>query len=79
MVGAPRDRVVIDLRGIGDAVRSAAAQRRTTVAHLARQALLSTIAASEPTGTPSGSDCPTPGFSPLPSSRCAYRSCMPTC
>jgi hypothetical protein len=59
MAGAPRDRVIIDLRGISDAVRSAAAQRRTTVAHLARQALLSTVAASEPTVTPLGSDSPT--------------------
>jgi hypothetical protein len=62
MTCAPRDRVIIDLRGIGDAVRSAAAQRGVTVAHLARQALLSTIA-SEPTANPLGSDCPTPGFS----------------
>jgi hypothetical protein len=63
MAGVPRDRVIIDLRGIGDAVRSAAAQRRTTVAHLARQALLSTIAAGEPNVTPPGSDCPTPSLS----------------
>ena len=63
MTGAPRDRVMIDLRGIGDAVRSAAAQRGTTVAHLARQALLATIAASDPTVTPLGSDSQTPGFS----------------
>ena len=63
MAGTPRDRVIIDLRGIGDAVRSAAAQRRTTVAHLARQALLSTIAASEPAAEPLGSDCPTPSLS----------------
>jgi hypothetical protein len=63
MAGVPRDRVIIDLRGIGDAVRSAAVQRRTTVAHLARQALLSTIAASEPPVAPPGSDCPAPSFS----------------
>ena len=62
MAGAPRDRVIIDLRGIGDAVRSAAAQRRISVAHLARQALLSTIAASEPAAEPLGSDSPTPRF-----------------
>lgn len=62
-MGAPRDRVIIDLRGIGDAVRSAAVQRRITVAHLARQALLSTIAESELTVTQPGSDRPTPSYS----------------
>ena len=62
MAGAPRDRVIIDLRGIGDAMRSAAAQRGVTVAHLARQALLSTIAASEPAAELLGSDSPTPRF-----------------
>ena len=62
MVSASRDRVIIDLRGIGDAVRSAAAQRRISVAHLARQALLSTIAASEPATEPLRSDSPTPRF-----------------
>ena len=63
VAGAPRDRVIIDLRGIGDAVRSAVAQRRITVAHLSRQALLATIAASDPTVAPQGSDRPTPSFS----------------
>jgi hypothetical protein len=62
MAGVPRDRVIIDLRGIGDAVRSAAAQRNITIAHLARQALLSTIAASEPPVVPLGSNSPTPSF-----------------
>jgi hypothetical protein len=62
--GVARDRVISDLRGIGDAVlRSTAAQRRITVAHLARQALLSTIVASEPTVTPPGSDSPIPSLS----------------
>jgi hypothetical protein len=63
MVSASRDRVIIDLRGIGDAVRSAAAQRGITVAHLARQALLSTTAESELTVAPPGSDSPTLSFS----------------
>jgi len=63
MAGASRDRVIIDLRGIGAAVRSAAAQRHITVAHLARQALLATVDASEPNVAPPGSDSPTPGFS----------------
>jgi hypothetical protein len=40
MEGASRDRVTIDLRGIGDVVRSAAAGRGQTVAAFARQALL---------------------------------------
>ena len=62
-MSASRDRVSIDLRGICDAVRSAAAQRGITVAHLARQALLSTIAASEPAAEPLGSVRPTPSFS----------------
>ena len=62
MASASRDRVIIDLRGIGDAVRSAAAQRRISVAHLARQCLLSAMAPSEPPARPPGSDCPTPSF-----------------
>ena len=43
MAGPSRDRVTIDLRGIGDAVRSAAAGGGLTVAALARQALVNTI------------------------------------
>jgi hypothetical protein len=61
-MGASRDRVVVDLRGIGDAVRSAAGRRGVTVAHLARQALLATADMSGPTVTASGSDGPTPSF-----------------
>ena len=41
MAGSSRDRVTIDLRGIGDAVRSAAARRGQTVAAFARQSLVS--------------------------------------
>lgn len=43
MVVPSRDRVTIDLRGIGEAVRKAAAERGTTVAALARQALVHEI------------------------------------
>lgn len=73
-MGAPRDRVIIDLRGIGDAVRSAAVQRDVTVAHLARQALLSSMAVSEPTVVPPGSDSPTPSF---PASKLTLRLPQP--
>jgi hypothetical protein len=38
MPGASRDRVTIDLRGIGDAVRAAAACRSMGVAQLVRRA-----------------------------------------
>ena len=61
-MGTPRDRVIIDLRGIGDAVRSTASRRNITVAHLARQALVAAVGANEPTVAP-GSDSPTPCFS----------------
>ena len=40
MASASRDRVSIDLRGIGDAVRTAAAARGDTLAAFARQALV---------------------------------------
>jgi hypothetical protein len=43
MAGSSRDRVTIDLRGIGDAVRSTAVGSGLTVAALARQALVDTI------------------------------------
>jgi hypothetical protein len=43
MAGASRDRVTIDLRGIGDAVRMAARHRQLTVAALARDALLRSV------------------------------------
>jgi hypothetical protein len=48
-----RDRVTIDLRGIGDAVRLAAAQRSMTIAALARHALVELIGiACEPSQPP---------------------------
>jgi hypothetical protein len=40
MAATARDRVTIDLRGIGDAVRATAATRAMTVAELGREALL---------------------------------------
>ena len=40
MTGTARDRVGVDLRGIGDAVRAAARARQTTVAAFAREALV---------------------------------------
>ena len=40
---ASRDRVGVDLRGIGDAVRAAALVRHSTVAAFAREALLEAI------------------------------------
>jgi hypothetical protein len=48
MAGSSRDRVTIDLRGIGDAVRSAAAGRGQTVAALARQALVASTGPRAP-------------------------------
>jgi hypothetical protein len=43
MAGKTRDRVTLDLRGIGDAVRSAARVRNTTIAALARRALVDAL------------------------------------
>jgi hypothetical protein len=40
MAGSSRDRVTIDLRGIGDAVRAAAAGRGQTIAAFARESLI---------------------------------------
>lgn len=67
MPGASRDRVTIDLRGIGDAVRAAGAVRRTGVAQFVRRALvmsldLRAMAAAVPPEM--GSDGQTPGMIP---------------
>ncbi len=48
MSGSAGDRVTIDLRGIGDAVRSAAAGRGLTIAALAREALVSALGEAPP-------------------------------
>ena len=49
MASASRDRVTVDLRGIGDDVRSAAASRGVTVAALARAALVEAIGNADDT------------------------------
>jgi hypothetical protein len=49
MPGSAADRVTINLRGIGDAVRSAAAARSLTIAAFAREALVSALGAAPPT------------------------------
>jgi hypothetical protein len=57
VAAASRDRVTIDLRGIGDAVRQAASARSTTVAALARQALVHEVGAHPvPGGVPAGAE-----------------------
>jgi hypothetical protein len=61
MPGASRDRVTIDLRGIGDAVIAAAAGQGVTVSQMARKAL---VASMDPCSTSTvawGSDRQTPG------------------
>ncbi|MCW5660347.1 MAG: hypothetical protein KIT60_21795 [Burkholderiaceae bacterium] len=55
-----RDRVTIDLRGIGDAVRSAAAGQCITVSQLARRALVASLDSCTAFVVPSGSDGQTP-------------------
>ena len=51
MPDSAADRVTINLRGIGDAVRSAAAARGLTIAAFAREALVSALGAVPPTRT----------------------------
>lgn len=51
MAAPSRDRVTVDMRGIGDAVRHSAAERGTTVAALARQALVHEIGPQPVPGT----------------------------
>lgn len=48
MPGSAGERVTIDLRGIGDAVRSAAAGRGLTLAAFAREALVSALGEAPP-------------------------------
>jgi len=63
MPGASRDRVTIDLRGIGDAVRAAAACRGMGVAQLVRRAVVMSLDLHAPaSGAPMerGSDGQTP-------------------
>lgn len=67
MPGAPRDRVTVDLRGIGDAVRAAAAVRGMGVAQLVRRALVMSLdlrATAAVAPTERGSDGQTPDLVP---------------
>jgi hypothetical protein len=48
MPGSAGDRVTVDMRGIGDAVRSAAAGRGLTIAAFAREALVSALGEAPP-------------------------------
>lgn len=61
MASASRDRVTIDLRGIGDAVRAAADRRGLTVSQLARRALVANLDAAPTAVSAPGSDRQTPG------------------
>mgnify|MGYP003390550548 FL=1 len=58
-MGASRDRVTIDLRGIGDAVRAGALQQGLTVSQLARRALVTSIGHAGEHPPAQGSDGPT--------------------
>jgi hypothetical protein len=61
MPGAARDRVTIDLRGIGDAVRAAAAGQGVTVSQMTRRALVARLDSRSTATVVSGSDGQTPG------------------
>jgi hypothetical protein len=61
MADASRDRVTIDLRGIGDAVRAAAACGGMGVAQLVRRAVVMSL---DLHATAAGSDSQTPGQAP---------------
>ncbi len=64
MAGSSRDRVTIDLRGIGDAVRAAAACRGMAVAQLVRRAVVMSLdlrATAAVAPMKRGSDGQTPG------------------
>ena len=60
MASASRDRVTIDLRGIGDAVRAAASGQGITVSKLARRALVACVDANGAAVRAPGSDGQTP-------------------
>jgi hypothetical protein len=61
MASPSRDRVTIDLRGIGDAVRAAAAGQGVTVSQMARQALVARLDSRSTAPVAWGSDRQTPG------------------
>lgn len=58
MTTRSRDRVTIDLCGIGDAARAAAKRRGTTLAILARQALIAALSGDEAAMLPSADPSP---------------------
>ncbi len=60
MASASRDRVTIDLRGIGDAVRAAAASRSMGVARLVRGAVVMSLDLRATEAVAAGSDGQTP-------------------
>ncbi len=59
-MGATRDRVTIDLRGIGDAVRADAARQGLTVSQLARRLLVTSTSHGNKHLPAYQSGCPTP-------------------
>jgi len=61
MASPSRDRVMIDLRGIGDAVRAAAACRGMGVAQLVRRAVVMSLDLRATATVVAGSDGQTPG------------------
>jgi len=61
VAGTSRDRVTIDLRGIGDAVRAAAACRGMGVAQLVRRAVVMSLDLRATVAVAVGSDGQTPG------------------
>lgn len=60
MASASRDRVTIDLRGIGDAVRAAATSRGLGVAQLVRRAVVMSLDLRATAAVDAGSDGQTP-------------------
>ncbi len=61
VVNPSRDRVTIDLRGIGDAVRAAAACRGMGIAQLVRRAVVISLDLRATSAVEVGSDSQTPG------------------
>ena len=64
MASPSRDRVTIDLRGIGDAVRAAAVCRGMGVAQLVRRAVVMSLDLRATASVAVGSDGQTPGRAP---------------
>ncbi len=64
MASPSRDRVTIDLRGIGDAVRAAAVRRGMGVAQLVRRAVVMSLDLRSTASVAVGSDGQTPAQAP---------------